>query len=247
MSKSKTQSPKTTSMAKIRVAFGGVSIGEATAKVSFAAERPGFTPEDAEQFLCGKRLMGRLVVTSVDVSVDQQQLPGIEVNHEIAATFDCKGYRATPKKITSGAVLNLDSINIESLGHFAKKSGFVIVESAEDAPTSEEESGEGDDHDDSLLQSEGVEIPTDGNWRKTPIGKIGLAAGDAKKLVSCDILTAGELLGRIERYGTTWHHETPGIGDVSRQRIEDGFNSFVMAREADNSETAVAAAGGNNG
>jgi hypothetical protein len=122
----------------VPVAFGGVSIGEDTAKVSFSIERAAIDLERAEANLCGKRLTGKLVVCACGEDPNQKALPGMsDVKHELAATFDVKGFRCTPKLIASSASFMLSTIQVEELGHFAKKSGRLIVSEVEEVEEEE--------------------------------------------------------------------------------------------------------------
>lgn len=124
----------------VAVSFGGVSIGDTTAKVSFTINRDRFDLEEADRFLCGKRLTGRLVVVRGDEDPNQEPLPGMEDNKlELSSVFDCKGFRATPKTIASGAVFLLESIDVSVLGHVAKKSGRLIIQSVEEASSGNED------------------------------------------------------------------------------------------------------------
>ena len=131
---------KSMAILDVSVSFGGVSIGDTTAKVSFTVDRGSFDLEAADRFLCGKRLTGRLVVVRGNEDPDQEPLPGMEDDKfELASVFDCKGFRATPKAIASGAVFLLESIDVSVLGHIAKKSGRLIVASVEEASSGNED------------------------------------------------------------------------------------------------------------
>ena len=126
--------PKTEDAMSVAVAFGGISIGEDTAKVGFSIDREAMTLEDAESNLCGKRITGRLVVVAGGDDPNQQPLPGMgDIKHELKAVFDVKGFRCTPKLFASGAVFQLSTIQVEELGHFAKKKGRLIVSTVEEA------------------------------------------------------------------------------------------------------------------
>ncbi len=205
------------SMLDVAVAFGGVSIGDTTAKVGFSIDKEAMNIDVAEAVLCGKRLTGRLVALPNGEDPDQQALPGMEeTKHELKAAFDVKGYRSTPKKISSGATFVLSSIDVSDLGHFAKRSGRLIVSETAEIPEPEKE------------ESAPSPVPkVGGPWRKTRIEEIGLNPNDATKLKKADILTAGDLQDRMTEDGTWWKRKIKGIGDAAGERIEDVFNRFV--------------------
>lgn len=213
---------KSTALLDVAVSFGGVSIGDATARVGFSIEKESMTIDEAEEILCGKRLDGRLVALPAGDDVDQQLLPGADpgTKHELKGTFDVKGYRSTTKAISTGAVFLLTAIDIELLGHFAKRSGRLIVTDASEMPEPE--------------KKEPVAAPVPkvgGPWRKTLIGELGFTSGDAQKLAEADVLTAGDLQDRMTDEGVWWARGIKGIGDAAKERIEEAFNAFVCEND----------------
>lgn len=106
--------------------FNSVTFGDATANVGIAIQRERVNLDAAEGAFCGKRLTGRILVTAGD-DPDQQYFDGMKAQHVVAGVFDCKGFRVSPKWITTAATFALEGLEIEELAHFAKRSGRIVV------------------------------------------------------------------------------------------------------------------------
>lgn len=126
----------------IAVAFGNVNIGDKTCRLGFTVPRDVLSIGMADDSLCDRRLTGRIVARSTGGS-DQQSLPGVDADTTITGTFDVKGFSVTRKTISAGLTFALASIDVESLAHFAKRSGQVIITEVADLPT-EDKSATGD-------------------------------------------------------------------------------------------------------
>jgi hypothetical protein len=114
---------------KIAVQFGGVSIGEETARLGIRISRADVSLENADAMLCGRRITGRVRVAITNESPDQQGLPGMDdAITEIAAVFDVRRLGVSPKEFTAGLTFSLAEIDVSVLAHFAKREGWLIAE-----------------------------------------------------------------------------------------------------------------------
>ena len=131
--------------AKIAVKFGGVSIGEDTARLGIVIDRADM-PDllQAESILCGRRLTGDVRVARTNE--DTKCLPGMEdVAYCVASTFDVKRIGVSPKHISAGLTFALSEIDVSDLAHFSKKSGWLNVQNVavlEDEEENEEAEGD---------------------------------------------------------------------------------------------------------
>jgi hypothetical protein len=136
------------SMLDLQVAFGQVSIGDKTARIGIQIDRGQLTPTQADKNLCELRLAGKIIAKPIDQNPDQQTFPGMELETELAGTFDVKGFSVTRDTIGLGLTFALKSVEIDKLAHFAKRSGRLIVNSVEDIPAKDPEEVEEEDEDD---------------------------------------------------------------------------------------------------
>jgi hypothetical protein len=72
-----------------------------------------------------------------------------------------------------------------------------------------------------------------GDWRRTPIDRIGLKTADVNKLRTKGLETAGELQERMQRDGLWWNRDISGVGEAARDRIQDVFNEFVARHDVE--------------
>jgi hypothetical protein len=125
--------------------FGGVSIGDESARIGVSISRGNLEITEADNQLTGRRLTGKIVVRSAR-NPDQAALPGLEgEDPELTAVFDCKGIRLTGKDIGCGLTFNLNGLDVATLAKFAKRSGQLTITDIQDLP---EGSGNGDGHED---------------------------------------------------------------------------------------------------
>lgn len=113
--------------------FGGISIGQETARVSVKIERNQIDLLRADECFCGKRLIGKIVLGRQGESNGQGKLIE-DTDYEVAGAFDVKRIGVTPSQIATGLTFALASINVEDLTHFAKGSGRMIVEEVQEIP-----------------------------------------------------------------------------------------------------------------
>lgn len=107
--------------------FGSVTVGDGVASFGVAFSRDNLDCDEANAKLCGRRLIGRVLVTQNGESSAQSTNPD-DVRHEVAGVFDCKSFRVSPKKITASLAFSIAEIDISKLAHFAKQCGRLVVD-----------------------------------------------------------------------------------------------------------------------
>ena len=125
----------------IPVEFGGVSIGEATARLGIRANRSVLNINSADEVLCGHRLTGRVVLGGEDDEAGQGRLVD-DMDHMVSAVFDCKRIGVNPTQISAGLTFNLADVDIKELARFSKGAGRLVVEAVSELP---EDADDGDD------------------------------------------------------------------------------------------------------
>lgn len=124
----------------VPVSFGDVSIGDGTASIGVSIDRSAVNVETAEQFFCGRRLSGRILVFPSGDDPTQKYIPDTGVGrHEIESVFDCKRFGVSPKKLSTKLSFSLDGIALDELGQCAKRQGRLIA--FHSSSLSEEKSG----------------------------------------------------------------------------------------------------------
>lgn len=171
------------------VAFGGVSIGDGTARLGIKIDRAALTIDKADASLCGRRLAGRVVLGKGDSA--QQELIN-DRQHCVASVFDVKRIGVAPKNISAGLTFSLEDIDVRELSIFAKKSGRLIVDTIAELPDEDEDGDDDDAADEDDDEDEGEEASSNGDWRSIPLSKI--YGGDILKILRKKrIRTVGDL------------------------------------------------------
>jgi hypothetical protein len=121
------------------VAYGNVNIGDKTARLGVSISRANLTVNQADKLFCERRVKLRIIARPAHAAAEQPTLPGMpEVDFEISATADTKGYSADGKKIGFGLTFVLSGLDIPTLSHFAKREGMLYIEGISDLPAEEE-------------------------------------------------------------------------------------------------------------
>ena len=208
---------------QLRVQFGGVSIGEATARIGIRIERELLNLDAADELFSGRRLSGAVMVVPDGESPDQQRLFDGDDKHEIESTFDVKGFRVAPKEIGCGLTFALAEIDVAELGHFAKRSGVLQIDEVAALPEEEPE-----DKEDLIAEAAaGPRLPL-AAWRNEPISRVGVKGKPAECLLAAHIDTLGKLQSLMEKHGAWWFREVKGIGESTAEKIGEAFNAFLM-------------------
>lgn len=136
----KQRSPEPAELYDLPVAFGGVSIGDATARIGVTIDRQELKLSEADKHLCEKRLTGRIITRPGNP--EQGSLPGVDLETSLRGTFDVKGLRVSADEIAIGLTFQLRNIDVSALAHFAKRGGRLLIDAVSDIPEPEKSSGE---------------------------------------------------------------------------------------------------------
>lgn len=219
MSKKKQEAPVPT--LDIPVQFGGVSIGQATAKLSMKIERKFVKIQTADDAFCGRRIKGRIQLGGGNDQPGQQKF--IETDLQIEGSFDIHRFGVTADHFTTGATFKLKEIDISDFAQFSKGSGRLIAEGIENIPDDSVD----DEHEDDSESLPGT-YAVDGPWAKASLD--GLFSGAIlKNLKSAGLETVGDLYeyqkpskGGYVKLLT----DIKGIGEGAAQKIEDTMVHF---------------------
>lgn len=199
------------------VTFGGVSIGETTARLGITVDRGVLELSRADEFFCNRRLTGKVVLGSFDSSNGQRKLID-DVDHQVAATFDVKGFRCSTESIAAGLTFSLKEIDIAELAKFSKGQGRLFIDDAAEIPKEEKPSRLPPDHVPGTLKA-------DGPWRDESLDNLF----DPNKTVRKALANAGiDTVGQLADYSASERRLTDidGIGPGKAQEIEDRLLSF---------------------
>ena len=147
MAKKKATKEATREVLNVPVQFSNVSIGDQVARIGVAIDRDNLNIDAADECLCGRRLTGLVIVLPPGEDAAQMTMIDKGDRHEISGSFDVKGFSANRKRIAAGLTFPMAEIPIEQLGHFAKKSGRLIVHELGEIPE-EHKAKAGDDDED---------------------------------------------------------------------------------------------------
>lgn len=225
--------------------FGGVSLGKETCRVGVKLERSSITLQDADTFLCGMRLTGKLVVGGKQAAPGQTTLPGMEdAGHEVAGVFDVKRFGVSAKEITFGATFAMASVDPRDLAKLANSSGRLVVTDADVIPDDEAGDDEGhDDHEDvgpipkskpmafdapkspacldDLKRDDGAAMPL------SALEQFGTTRGITKSVTAA---VGGKTIGHLEKFMAAnpeyWHRDIPGVGPEKLTQLQDAHLAF---------------------
>lgn len=195
---------------RLKVDFGGVSIGENTARLGVKVDREDLQLAKADEVLCHRRLIGRVVLGHQAEA--KQQTKFVDSDYVIEAAFDVKGYSVAAGAFGFGLSFSRADIDISDLGKFAKQGGLLEIDNTEDIPkaTTAKADGEGA----SLFIDD-----ADAEWRAVPVDHLGLPPGILKSLEAASIDTLGAL---ADNQGEKIH----GIGPAGMEKISDSTEKF---------------------
>ncbi len=197
----------------IPVIFGGLSIGDALARLGVRADREILILNTADEIWCGHRLTGAIVLGGHDDQSGQQKLVD-DLEHKIEGVFDVKRYSVSPSEIAASLAISLIDLDIAELAKFTKNTGRLQITGIDVIPD------ESDELDRPDMRGS---LTSDGPWRdvaiKTlfPTQKKILASLKAAKLVTMgDIAdyTINNSLSDVPGIG-------PGLAEKIERRLED--------------------------
>lgn len=205
-------------MFDLPVQFGGVSIGEMTARLGVKIDRKRIDVIKADQSFCDRRLIGSVVLGHADDDPDQTAL-WEDADHRIEGAFDVKGFRCNSSHIAIGLTLALAEIDVAELAKFSKGSGRLVVGEIEELEK-EIELGIRNPPD-----SETVLLDEKSEWRKMPLDKLfDVAKRPGKQLIAANLKTVGELADYTA--GDYRLTDIDGIGEAAATQIEERLMQF---------------------
>lgn len=110
----------------LAVEFGGVSIGETSARIGVRIPREDLNIDAADDAFAGRRLNGMISLQTREER-RQKNLDGMEDNtpRTMESVFDVKRFGVSLKDISIGLTFALSEIDVAELAHFAKRSGTL--------------------------------------------------------------------------------------------------------------------------
>lgn len=112
--------------------FGKISIGDQTASVPLKIDKERFTPNEADEFLCGRRVEAVVVLES-NADRNQERLFDEDEPKRVDTICDIKSYRGSVKWWSFGLTFQLQEIDVDSLGHFGNRHGRCELQLLGDA------------------------------------------------------------------------------------------------------------------
>jgi len=122
MTEQKTINPKT----ELEVDFGGVSIGQETARIGVEIDRAKMTLQDADKFLSGSRLKVHLLATPKGECKGQKHFE--DMTETIEGEIDCKSFSVTADKFRTGFKFAAAALNLLTFVGFRKRPGKAFIE-----------------------------------------------------------------------------------------------------------------------
>lgn len=126
------------------VEFGGVSVGQTTARIGVRINRDHCELSLADEVFCGHRLDVRVILGKSDEMPNQKK--AFESAYECAGAADVKHMGVNADTISTGLTFSLKEIKIEEFARFSKGAGRLVVygvgELPDDAPSEHDEGDE---------------------------------------------------------------------------------------------------------
>jgi hypothetical protein len=114
----------------VPVEYGNVNIGDQVARIMIKIDRKRLSDEKALELLCARRLTGNITVANTDA--DPRQKNFFETaTAGIKGSFDTRRVSVGPNNFGTGLTVALAEIDVEELGKFAKKKGWLFIDNAE--------------------------------------------------------------------------------------------------------------------
>lgn len=199
------------------VQFGGVSIGDNTARLGVRFARDVLNLDAADELLCNHRLTGSAILGR-NGDAHNQQLLVDDADHRVDGTFDVKGFRCTMDVIATGLTFSLADIDVAELAKLSKGEGRLLIESIGEIPVEEREKAP-------------ATIPgtlkADGPWKKVPLDEL-FSGAILKSLNEGGIKTVGDLAD----YTATENQritDIAGIGPGKAETIDEVMLKFWAA------------------
>lgn len=209
-------------IADIPVQFGGVSIGQSTAKLSMKIVRGAMSLEFADELFCERRLRGRIQLGGHDDG--SGQLKFFDTDPCIDGSFDVHRFGVTADAFTTGATFKKNELDLSVLGDFSKGTGRMLVFEHTDIPDEMPD----DDHDDTQQSIPGT-FSSDLPWRSVSLDLL-FTGSLLKALKAAGIGTVGDLHDYTQPDPKSGFEkrltDIKGIGQSKVQVIEDKLVEF---------------------
>ena len=115
------------------VEFGGVSIGQKTARIGLTVSRDVLNINAADELFVERRVTGIVVLGGGEDSAGQTTF--IDTDERIEGTFDIHRFGVKSETYTTGLTFNLKDIDIATLALFSKGKGRLILTDISEIPT----------------------------------------------------------------------------------------------------------------
>lgn len=130
----------------IPVSYGTVSIGDKTCRVGVTIDRTALEVADADGKMCEKRLSGTITAKPADYDHQHTAFPNMNGDTTLSGVFDVKGISLTKKTLSIGLTFARASVDVETLSHFPKRVGRLVVTAAQDIPEDAQKEEEPDEN-----------------------------------------------------------------------------------------------------
>ncbi len=199
------------------VEFGGVSIGETTARLGMKIKKEVLNIIQAEEAFCGRRLSGVIKLGGAADSPGQTTMFDTEL--VVDGTFDIHRFGVGPEAYTTGATFKLKEIDIGDLARFSKGAGRLVVANIAAIPTDEVLE---DDDEDTSGELPGT-LKSEGPWRDFSLDEL-FSGAVLKSLKKAGLQNVGDLADYTA--GESRLTDIAGIGEGKAQQIEDRMLAF---------------------
>ncbi len=128
------------------VKLGGLSIGEMTARMSFAFTREELDIADADALFSGSRCNVQIEqATDKDQQVIKVNGKSVKALEPIEAVCDIKGFRTTAENYSAGLTFLMAEVGVEKLARFSGKKVVLTIKRTGNIPEKETKSKKGKD------------------------------------------------------------------------------------------------------
>ncbi len=211
------KSKSTVSLLDAPVQFGGVSIGDQTARLGVRISRQCIKLEHADEYFSGRRLSIQVALGGGEDSPGQMLLLD-DMDFVIASVCDVKRYGVTSDTISTGLTFSLKDTEIETLARFSKGSGRLAINQAVEIPVDVAT----DDDDDDDAPKKGA-LKTDQPWRRVSLDTL-FHGSILKALKAGGLSTVGDMADHTAKDNRLT--DIRGIGGAAAEKIEDQMARF---------------------
>jgi hypothetical protein len=197
------------------VKFGGVSIGEATARLGVSIDRSVLNIVAADELFCGHRLTGRVIRGRTG---DQAGQTTFVDDFALDAVFDVKRFGANQSTISTGLTFSLPDIDLATLAKMSKGAGRLVIKAIAELP---DDSPAHDDEDDDAPDES---LKAEGPWAEVKLGEL-FKDSLLKSLNAAKLYTVGDL-ANFSRNPDNRLTDLEGIGPGKAEKIENRMLQF---------------------